>query len=212
MSNAVETTRGFKSAPLLNGTWRQVEGAGKVKLVVDSVRDLEENDYLATEFPDSYIESYLINFQAVESRNIPRILEAFQMGEGFTEEDWLAVIPWESAKGMTFSHRVNVFCNKDGEIIDKRPMEGDELTVTIRGAVTKAGDVVYGKFDNSGEAITDETPVHLKSQVMEVADYIVPKAKKAKSFMDSLKKSVAKDERPTVGDIPQVVAKEKVKA
>lgn len=188
VTQAVE--RGFRIAPILNDEYAIIHDASKVQLVVDSVRDLEDNETLASLYPNEYESSYIINFKAIEARSIDRILEAFQMTEDFHEDEHLTVIPWDEAKGMTFSHRVNVFTNSE----DKRPMVGDTLTVATKLATTKTGEPVYGKYDINGELITEDTPLELKAQVIEVADYIIPKAKKARTFSSMVNTAKANNE------------------
>ena len=147
---------------------------------------------MAEKFPE-YSHSYLINFQAVEARNIGRILDAFQIGDNFAPEEALDVIAWEHAKGMQFSHRVNVFTNNitaDGE--DGRPMDYDTISCTIKYATDVEGNRIHGKFDIKGLLIDEETPDNMKGDVIEVASFVVPKAAEAETMSTFLARARAK--------------------
>jgi len=233
MSNSVTTanTKGFKIAPLLNGDMAIVsiprgKQVRKMNLEVTGVHQLEENEVLAELYPDTYHHSYLINFSAIEGRNFPRIMDAFQRSEDFAPEEALDVIPWESAKGMQFSHRVNVFLQfdkKTGEVLplEPEPMQYDTLTCNVKYAKDKEGNQVYGNFDIKGYPIDEDTPENMKGKVIEIGAFTICEVEEAETVEQLIAKAsrkhassqaTARVEVPTTKDEVEEPVKAKVKA
>jgi hypothetical protein len=184
----------------------------KMKLVVDSVRELKEPvEALAKSFPDRYLSSYMINFLACEARNSDRIEREFELD---TEEP-LEVLDWSDAKGMQFSHRVDVYVDST----DEMPMDGDILEVVLEYATDRAtGDYVYGKFDVNGADINEETPANVlsASRIVNVKAFRAVKAVRAsKAFGKRISKATSEqvvEPRATAFPIPEdVEAKVKTK-
>ena len=126
---------------------------GKCKLPVASVTTMFQKDS-ARDNIKGYRGSYLINFKAVEPRNIARLQEAFEHGE-LAEAD---------ISGMTFSHEVLVTDSNPNPVL---PCKGDIIEANIAFAM-KDGEYVLGKIDGK--------------QIMNITSYQVPVAKELKTL------------------------------
>lgn len=185
----------------------------KMRLVVDGVRELKEPvEALAKSFPDRYLSSYMVNFLACEARNSDRIEREFELDA----EPPLEVLDWADAKGMQFSHRVDVYVDST----DEMPMDGDLLDVVLEYATNReTGDYVYGKFDINGADINEETPADIlsASRIVNVKAFRAVKAVSAsKAFGKRIAKATTEQvEEPRISAVPTPVEEEvkaKVKA
>lgn len=125
---------------------------GKVKLPVSSV-SAPFNKESAQKGVKGYRHSILINFKAVDPRNLSRIQDAFEQGE-LDEAD---------LSGMTFTHEILVTDTNPNPAI---PCKGDIIEANIAFA-KKDGEYVKDSADN---------------RIMNITSYQVPVAKELKTL------------------------------
>jgi len=125
---------------------------GKVKLPVSSV-SAPFNKESAQKGVKGYRHSILINFRAVDPRNLDRIKDAFEGGE----------LDDADLSGMTFTHEILVTDSNPNPAI---PCKGDIIEANIAFA-KKDGDYVLDSASN---------------RIMNITSYQVPVAKELKTL------------------------------